>query len=146
MADFQYPEFSSESALQFFLPMQPPTVTAQMHKLALRGNRPYFYDPPELAAAREKLTAHLARHRPERPFADVPLRLMVKWCFPATKAHPADTWRITPPDTDNLQKLFKDCMTRLGFWKDDALVASEIIEKFWSDVPGVFVRIEVLEP
>ena len=37
-------------------------------------------------------------------------------------------------------------MTELGFWKDDALVASEITEKFWADVPGIYVRIEDLEP
>ena len=35
-------------------------------------------------------------------------------------------------------------MTHLGFWKDDALVASEIVEKFWSVVPGIYVRIEDL--
>ena len=48
----------------------------------------------------------------------------------------------TKPDTDNLQKLFKDCMTKLGFWKDDARVASEIAEKFWSEVVGIYVRVE----
>ena len=36
-------------------------------------------------------------------------------------------------------------MTKLGFWKDDALVASEVIEKFWSDVPGIFISIEEIE-
>ena len=35
-------------------------------------------------------------------------------------------------------------MTRLRFWRDDAQVASEIAEKFWSDVPGIFVRVEML--
>ena len=29
---------------------------------------------------------------------------------------------VTKPDTDNLQKLLKDCMTKCGFWKDDAQV------------------------
>lgn len=38
----------------------------------------------------------------------------------------------------------KDCMTRLHFWKDDAQVASEISEKFWAAVPGIYVRIEEL--
>jgi Holliday junction resolvase RusA-like endonuclease len=33
-------------------------------------------------------------------------------------------------------------MTKLGFWTDDALVASEIIEKFWAEIPGIFIRIE----
>ena len=130
---------------QFFLPMNPPTVTAQMHKVINRGNKPYFYDPPEVASAKEKLMAHLGKHRPEKPLEDTPVRLTVKWCFPAGDKHPNGSYRITRPDTDNLNKMLKDCMTRLGFWKDDALVASEIIEKFWADVPGIFIRIEVLE-
>ena len=38
----------------------------------------------------------------------------------------------------------KDEMTRLHFWADDAQVCSEIVEKFWSDPCGVFVRVEEL--
>ena len=51
----------------------------------------------------------------------------------------------TKPDTDNLQKLLKDCMTKSGCRKDDALVASEIAEKFRSDVSGIYIHIEELE-
>jgi Holliday junction resolvase RusA-like endonuclease len=40
--------------------------------------------------------------------------------------------------------MLKDVMTALGFWKDDAQVASEIIEKFWADIPGIYVVIEEL--
>ncbi|NTX59017.1 RusA family crossover junction endodeoxyribonuclease, partial [Myxococcus sp. CA039A] len=32
----------------------------------------------------------------------------------------------------------------LGYWTDDAIVASEIIEKFWADLPGIYVKIEEL--
>ena len=69
---------------------------------------------------------------------------MTKWCFPSGD-HPDGSYRTTKPDTDNLQKLLKDVMTKLGFWRDDALVASEVIEKFWADVPGIFIRVEPLE-
>ena len=41
-----------------------------------------------------------------------------------------------------MQKLLKDCMTAVGFWKDDAQVASEICEKFWAEVPGIYVCAE----
>ena len=71
--------------------------------------------------------------------------MLVKWCYPATEKHPAGTWKTTKPDTDNLQKALLDSMTKLGFWKDDAQVCSQIVEKFWSDVPGVFVYITQLE-
>ena len=53
-------------------------------------------------------------------------------------------WRTSKPDTDNLEKALKDEMTRLHFWDDDAQVCSEIVEKFWSDPCGVFVRVEEL--
>lgn len=36
-------------------------------------------------------------------------------------------------------------MTDCGYWTDDAIVASEITEKFWGDVPGIYVAIEQLE-
>ena len=71
------------------------------------------------------------------------VRLMVRWCLPRGR-HSDGEYRITKPDTDNLQKLLKDCMTTVGFWKDDALVASEITEKFWAEIPGIYIRVEEL--
>ncbi len=128
--------------LQFFLPMIPPTITAQEHKVSVKNGKPIFYDPPELKEARSKLTAHLAKYAPGEPYS-VGVRLIVKWLFPRG-THKDGEYRATRPDTDNLQKALKDCMTKCGFWKDDCLVASEICEKFWADIPGIFVRIEVL--
>lgn len=69
------------------------------------------------------------------------IRLVAKWCFPRGK-HADGEYRITKPDTDNLEKLLKDCMTANRFWKDDAQVASEICEKFWAEVPGIWIGIE----
>lgn len=128
---------------EFFLKLVPPTVTAQMHKVAMRGGKPVFYDPPALESARELLTVMLKRHRPREPYSGG-VRLTVRWLFPRGR-HRDGEWRITRPDTDNLQKLLKDCMTRCGFWKDDALVASETAEKLWAEAPGIYVKIEELE-
>ena len=125
----------------FFLPMVPPTVTHQEQKVHVAKGKPVFYEPPELKAARTKLEAHLAKHKPDDPAAG-PVRLMVKWCFPLKGKHQDGEWKVTKPDTDNLQKMLKDCMTRLGFWKDDAQVCCEIIEKFWAKVPGIAIAIE----
>lgn len=88
-----------------------------------------------------KLIGHLRSHVPEEPVRSG-VRLLVKWCFPISGRHRSGEYKITKPDTDNLQKLLKDCMTDCGFWKDDALVASEIVEKFWAEVPGIYVRME----
>lgn len=109
----------------------------------VRNGKPVPYEPTELKAARAKLEAHLAGHVPEKPYTGA-VRLITKWCFLFTGKHQDGEYKITPPDTDNLQKLLKDVMTRLGYWKDDALVASEIIEKFWAKIPGIYIAIEEL--
>ena len=130
--------------LKFFMPMIPPTVTHQEKQVAVVNGKPRFYETAELKAARNKLRDNLALYRPESPIK-TGCRLIVKWCFPLTGKHQDGEYRITKPDTDNLQKLLKDCMTDAGFWKDDALVASEITEKFWARKPGIFIMVEGLE-
>ena len=127
---------------EFFMAMDPPTCTHQEKKVTVIDGKPVFYDPPEVNAARLKLTGYLAKHKPKKRY-ECGVMLMVKWCFPRG-GHDNGEYRITKPDTDNLQKLLKDCMTAAGFWKDDALVASEIVEKFWADVPGIYIRIKEL--
>ena len=39
---------------------------------------------------------------------------------------------------------FKGLHDSLRILEDDALVASELAEKFWAEVPGIYVRIESL--
>lgn len=129
--------------IEFFMPMNPPTVTHQEKAWHVVNGKPVPYEPAELRTARAKLTAHLAGHRPEKPLQGG-MRLLVKWCFPRGR-HRDGEYRVTKPDTDNLQKLLKDCMTAVGFWKDDAQVASEICEKFWAEVPGIYICMEKLE-
>lgn len=129
-------------ATEFFMAMIPPTCTKQEHKVAMINGKPVFYDPPEVKAARQKLIGYLMQHKPRKRY-ECGVRLIVKWCFPRG-GHPDGEYRITKPDTDNLQKLLKDCMTACGFWKDDALVASEIVEKFWAELPGIYVKVESL--
>lgn len=132
----------SKKFIEFFLAMDPPTVTYQEHRVTVRSGKPVFYEPEEVKAAKAKLKAHLAKYRPKQKY-DGAIRLIVKWCFPRGK-HKDGEYRITKPDTDNLQKMLKDIMTSVGFWKDDCLVASEIVEKFWAEVPGIYVRIDEL--
>lgn len=132
--------------LQFFLPMAPPTATGQMRKVRMLRGKPQFYEPDSVQKARLKLREALWPYRPEAPHSQG-VRLLVKWIFPCPDGDGRDgQYRTTRPDTDNLQKLLKDEMTFCGFWQDDSLVCSEIIEKFWGSTPGIFLRIEVIEP
>lgn len=128
--------------LEFFMPMIPPTVTHQEKQVHVVNGKPVFYEPAELKAARQKLKDHLLKHKPEKPYMGG-VRLITKWLFPRGN-HQDGEYRVTKPDTDNLQKLLKDCMGAAGYWRDDALVASEVCEKFWAEIPGIYIRIEVL--
>lgn len=123
---------------EFFMPMNPPTVTHQEKKVHVVNGKPVLYEPPELKNARSKLQAHLGQHVPDQKLQGA-IELVTKWCFPRGKYADGE-YRTTKPDTDNLQKLLKDCMTAVGYWKDDALVAREITEKFWAEVPGIYIR------
>ncbi len=124
--------------------MIPPTKTHQQKQVRVVKGKPIFYEPAELKAVRQKLMAHLGQHVPAEKYTGA-LRVVVKWCFPITGRHQDGEYKTTKPDTHNLNKMLFDCMTDVGFWIDDALVASEIIEKFWAKIPGIYIAIEELE-
>jgi len=121
--------------------MIPPSVTHQQKQVTIVNGKPVFYEPPEMKAARAKLMAHLSKHTPKNTY-NQRLRLIAKWCFPLTGKAADGQYKHTRPDIDNSQKLLFDCMTDLGFWKDDALIVSLVAEKFWAKIPGIYIRIE----
>ena len=126
--------------MEFFLDIAPPTVTAQEHKVRVAHGKPMFYDTPKLKAARATFESLLSQHCPADPL-EGPVLLSVDWHF-ATKSHKEGTYRVTRPDTDNLQKMLKDCMTRVGFWRDDAQVCHEEVTKRWSrSKPGIHIKV-----
>ena len=99
--------------MKIFLSMCPPTATAQERKVTVRNGRPIFYEPLGLKAARQEIMKALAPYKPEEPLPG-PIELKVLWLFPTRKNSLDGAYRETKPDTDNLDKLLKDCMTRSG--------------------------------
>lgn len=131
--------------MNFFLAMNPPTATAQEKEVRVIKGKAVFYDPEQVIDAKQLLIGHLSRNKPDKPL-EGPVSLRVIWLFPKGIKHKNGEWRITKPDTDNLQKLLKDCMTKCRFWLDDAQVCREIVEKRWSAEPaGIYIEIEPLE-
>lgn len=128
--------------MKIFLLLDPPTTTAQMKKIGIAHGKPYVYTPDNVRVAKGEMVRHLRPFKPASPLTG-PLELRVGWLFPAKGRHKHNEWRITKPDTDNLEKLLKDCMTELGFWNDDAQVVSEHVEKLWSKDP-IGIEIEIL--
>lgn len=128
--------------VEFFMVMKnPPTTTHQQKQVRVINGKPMFYEPDDLKSARAKLMAHLGQYVPEKKYINS-IRVYVKWCFPVTGKHTDGKYKYTKPDIDNSQKLLFDCMTDLGYWKDDSLVVSLIAEKFWADMPGIYIKIE----
>lgn len=117
--------------LQLQIEPQPPTVTHQEKKFGgvSKKGTPIFYPTPELANARALLTAKLKKFAPAEPWT-CPIQLTVMWMFRRPKSRKG-MFMTNRPDTDNLQKMLKDVMTDCGYWKDDALVVRENVEKIW---------------
>ena len=136
--------------MKFKLKMIPPTATAQQKGERVVGGYIHHYKKKNVAAAEAILRDALLPYIPDEPITDKPIRLHVLWEFPypkSAKKHQPGYCRnkITRPDTDNLNKMLKDVMTDMGFWKDDALISLESIWKVWSDTPGISICIEELE-
>ena len=130
--------------IDFTLDIAPSTVTAQQHKVAVIKGKPRFYEGNDLKAAKALFMWQLRQHAPAEPLNGA-IELTVDWIF-ATKSHREGEWRVTRPDTDNLQKLFKDCMTKSGFWNDDSQVCVETVTKRWSrSKPGIHVSVRQIE-
>ena len=121
---------------EFFLPMKIPNVTHQEKRIAVKNGKPVVYEDARLKDARQQF--YLAIHKPKR-MMDGPVWLHVSFFYQPDSKHKSGTFKTSKPDTDNLIKLFKDCMTKVGFWKDDAQVAAEYVEKMYWTLPGIHV-------
>lgn len=128
--------------IQFFEPMKIPSITQQEHRIGVtKTGKKYIYEQQELKNARALIRAHMARHKPEAPL-EGPIELNVMWIYQSDE-HEEGEFKITKPDTDNLVKMLKDELTRLGFWMDDAQVCREGLQKIWSrNVEGIMILIE----
>ena len=136
--------------MKFKLKMIPPTATAQQKGERVVGGYIHHYKKKNVAQAEAILRDALLPYVPETPITETPIRFIARWLFPypkrAKKHQPGHKrWKITRPDTDNLNKLLKDVMTDMGFWKDDALISEECISKAYDDEPGIEIIVREME-
>lgn len=133
---------------QFYLHFETmPKGTSQQKRLNRRTG--VFFKSANVAAAEAEFMSQLLPHRPKYP-SDKPIKLVVWFAFDTKNkklwGQPFDedkggvwepwrgyTYKPTRPDTDNYIKLFKDCMTAAGFWRDDAQVVDERIIKTYAE-------------
>ena len=119
--------------IEIWIPGKPPTATSQEKGRSAAGA---WYKPAKLRAAEQWYLWGLRSSRPSAPLEGAVI-LSVEFRFPAGRDHKDGEPKITRPDTDNMVKALKDCMTRLGFWTDDAQVCMETVRKSYAAEPGV---------
>ncbi|MDE5757189.1 MAG: RusA family crossover junction endodeoxyribonuclease [Allobaculum sp.] len=129
------------STIFIHIPIEPSRTT---HQSGTRISRGHTYKTAALQAWEATLEEELKKYVPNSPLEEAIL-LDVTWAFKARTKKQDGMWKVTRPDTDNLQKTLKDVMTKMEFWKDDAQVVCEMAEKVWATTPGISIRIESLD-
>lgn len=139
---------TKKSSTEFWaiLHIDPPTTTAQQHRFGGydKNGKAIIYDSPKLKEARAILMDYLGLYAPRVKMGG-PLELSVTWTFAVKDKTKWGKRKTTKPDTDNLQKLLKDCMTRTFYWEDDAQVCREVVEKYWGEKGSIEITVRKLE-
>ena len=118
-----------------WIPGQPARVT---HQSGTRYPNRRAYKTKSLLEWEARLKEGLEAAKPKKPLSG-PVQLNVTWGFKAKTKKDIFTYKLTRPDTDNMQKTLKDVMTALGFWKDDSQVVHETCKKLWVDLGGTWI-------
>lgn len=137
--------------IAFHLPIVPPKTTSQGagKRISIVNGRPRFFKNGKAESAEHDLTLLSAKHAPTAPL-EGPLSLQVDFVWPwrASESKKRVALGRVPhtarPDCSNIVKMLEDCLTKLGFWKDDSQVASLQVTKAWGDHVGIFIAIREL--
>lgn len=141
---------TARSDIKLFMRLEPdiPKLTHQNGiKTRVVNGHAQVYKTPALRDLEAKYISLLKSFAPTTPW-DCPISLTTEWIFLKPKSAKG-IFKTTKPDLTNLLKTFEDCMTRCGFWKDDALVVEHHLIKLWaeeSEPHGVRITIKDLAP
>jgi Holliday junction resolvase RusA-like endonuclease len=118
-----------------------PTLTHQHGvKPGHANGKSYMYKTTDLKNLERLYRSLLSGYAPETPW-NCPIELTTIWYFRRPDGN-NDVFKTTKPDTDNMLKTLKDCLTKTKFWKDDSLVASEHTVKVYAN-PGERIGIQI---
>ena len=129
---------------QFYLhfPTMPKGTSQEKRVRVIKGKPVFFYPKgSNVATAEAEFLTALKPFRPKAP-SDKPIKLTIWFAFDTKNKKLWGQPKPTRPDTDNYLKLFKDCMTTVGFWKDDAQVVDERVFKTYAEGATIMVRWE----
>ncbi len=114
-----------------------------------RNGKARVYDPGT-SEGWKGLVAFAAKGYIPNPPLSGPVKFNVKFLFPRPqrllrKSSPEDRIMHTAkPDFDNAAKAVADCLTIIGFWTDDAVIACSTIEKYYvakGELPGATINV-----
>ena len=109
---------------------QIPKGTAQMKRY--NGRTRTYFKSQRLQQTEDFYLNELRSYAPTSPITGaVSLSIDFDYFTPTKKRR--GKWKTTRPDCDNLVKILIDCMTKLGFWLDDAQVARLRVSKRYAE-------------
>ena len=126
--------------IKFKIPGNPPRTTSQEKGVTIQNGRPVFYTPAKLRQAENSYLNSVWPYRPEEPITGA-VALFVTFTFATKEKKKWHKPKTTRPDTDNMIKALKDVLTAAGFWKDDALIAREVVSKDWGETGSTEITI-----
>lgn len=112
-----------------------------------------MYDPGTADGWKGLIALEFRKHLQDQP-VDVPVHLELCFLFDRPKRllrKSSPKGKIihgSKPDIDNLAKDVMDTLTSIGFWRDDTLVYSSRLSKYYAAIdgrPGVLIRIKTVE-
>lgn len=122
-----------------------------------RGGMARIYNPTTAEGWKYELANQIKHCIPPEPF-ECPVKVQMEFRFQRPSTHYTSKGELTKaakrdkiyhtqkPDFDNLEKAVSDCLTELGFWRDDTQVVEWSGSKQWvSTMPGMFLKIDKLE-
>lgn len=134
-------------SLKIWLPIVPPTITAQQKGAkVISGRRVMFYEKPEVRAARLLFERALSSHIPDEPLDGI-VTYSVDWIFPWLKKHNSNRNPLIPmdvaPDLDNLNKLLFDVLGSSKFFvRGDQQMSGGLGAKYYGEYPGIALRLK----
>ncbi|MDK8253227.1 MAG: RusA family crossover junction endodeoxyribonuclease [Dialister micraerophilus] len=134
----------SDKNVSFFIPMKIPSKTFQAKKITTKNGKAILYKSKELQDIETNFISRLSKYKPEEPLIGA-IGLSLSWIYEKDHIHKGQYYKTTKPDLDNLGKLFKDCMTICGFWRDDSQIVQTTEQKIYGDFEGVYVSYMRLE-
>ena len=109
---------------------QIPKGTAQQKRY--NGRTRTYFKSQRLQQTEDFYLNELRSYAPTSPITGaVSLSIDFDYFTPTKKRR--GKWKTTRPDCDNLVKILIDCMTKLGFWLDDAQVARLVVNKRYAE-------------